>query len=386
MIRAVVLLVLAFACSACGSRAASSVVEAAPAPVERGVVIIPNDSPKLRQIRCQPVVTMNLPTDEIVAPGKIEANPNRVSKIVLPVAGRIASVLVRTGDTVTKGQPIVAIEGPDADAAVSAHLSAQASVTQAQAARGKAQADFERVRDLFEHSAIAQKEALAAEAALTQADAALEQARAADAVAARRLALLGLSADGLQRQVVVRSPLSGKVLDLAAVAGEFRNDLSAPIVTIADLSTVWVTSQVPESYIRFIQIGERVEINLVAYPGETFEGRVSRIADTLDPQTRSIKVQAEVDNRGGRFRPEMFGSIHHTKSTAPTPVVPARAIVQSEGQAVVFVAAAPGRFERREVVLGRPAGDVVRVTRGLKAGDVIAVDGAMLLNGLVDRT
>ncbi len=65
------------------------------------------------------------------------------------------------------------------------------------------------------------------------------------------------------------------------------------LMTIADLSTVWVTSQVPESYIRFVQVGERVEINLVAYPGETFEGRVSRIADTVDPQTRTVKVQAE---------------------------------------------------------------------------------------------
>ena len=67
-------------------------------------------------------------------------------------------------------------------------------------------------------------------------------------------------------------------------------------MTIADLSTVWVSSQVPETYIRFIQPREKVEIQLVAYPDDTFEGRVRQIADTVDPQTRTVKVHAELDN------------------------------------------------------------------------------------------
>ena len=99
-------------------------------------------------------------------------------------------------------------------------------------------------------------------------------------------------------------------------------------MTIADLSTVWVSSQVPETYIRFIQLGERVEIRLVAYPDETFEGRVLQIADTVDPQTRTVKVHAEMDNPQGRFRPEMFGSIHHIESMARMPVVPAGAVIE----------------------------------------------------------
>ena len=126
--------------------------------------------------------------------------------------------------------------------------------------------------------------------------------------------------------------------------GEFRNDTSASLMTIADLSTVWVTSQVPESYIRFVQVGERVEINLVAYPGETFDGRVSRIADTVDPQTRTVKVQAEMDNRDGRFRPEMYGSIHHVESTATMPVIPAAAVVQDGNRTIVFVERRAGTF------------------------------------------
>ena len=141
------------------------------------------------------------------------------------------------------------------------------------------------------------------------------------------------------------------MLELSVVPGEFRNDTSASLMTIADLSTVWVTSQVPESYIRFVQVGERVEINLVAYPGETFEGRVSRIADTVDPQTRTVKVQAEMDNRQRpipardvRQHPPRRVDREHRRS------FPVAAVVQDGDRAVVFVEQAPGHFEERRRV------------------------------------
>src|SRR5581483_5020087 len=152
------------------------------------------------------------------------------------------------------------------------------------------------------------------------------------------------------------------------------NDTTAPLMTIADLSTIWVTSQVPESYIRFVQVGERVQIGLVAFPGETFEGRVSRIADVVDAQTRTVKVQAELDNRQGRFRPEMYGSIHHIEATKETPVVPAAAVIQSGDRSLVFVETAAGRFEPRAVTVGGRSGDLVRIVSGVSAGDTVVVD------------
>jgi cobalt-zinc-cadmium efflux system membrane fusion protein len=305
-----------------------------------------------------------------------------VSKVVAPVAGRVARVLVAVGDAVRQGQPLFTIDSPDADAATSTHLQADAAVSQARATLIKAQADAERSKDLFDHNAIAKKEVLSADSALAQSQAALDQALAAREQAERRLSVLGLSPRDFKQQVTVRSPLSGKVLDLSVVPGEYRNDTSAPVMTIADLSTVWVSSQVPETYIRFIQPHERVEISLVAYPDETFEGRVLQIADTVDPQTRTVKVHAELDNRNGRFRPEMFGSIHHIESTAMMPVVPAGAVIEGDGHATVFVEPSPGTFEERTVVIGKKAGDRVRVISGLKAGETVVVDGAMLLSGL----
>ncbi len=227
---------------------------------------------------------------------------------------------------------------------------------------------------------------MSAESALAQSKAAVEQADASLEQAGRRLAVLGLTPGDFKQDVVLRSPLAGKVLELSVVPGEFRNDTSASLMTIADLSTVWVTSQVPETYIRFVQVGERVEITLIAYPGESFHGRVSRIADTVDPQARTVKVQAEMENRHGRFRPEMYGSIHHIESTATLPVIPASAVVQDGDRTVVFVEDAPGHFTQRGVSIGKRVGDRVGVRSGLTPGESIVVDGGMLLKGLLKRT
>jgi cobalt-zinc-cadmium efflux system membrane fusion protein len=375
------------ACAGCSGKGATASVDTNPAATsDPGTVVIPADSPMLKQIRRETVGVAELPTDEVIAPGKIEANPNRVSKVVLPVTGRITSVLVKTGDAVRKDQPLLTIQSPDADAAMSTFLSAQAAVTQAKAGLVKVQSDFDRSSDLFEHNAVAKKEVVSAESALAQGKAAVEQANASLEQAQRRLAVLGLTPGDVKQEVVLRSPLAGKVLELSVVPGEFRNDTSASLMTIADLSTVWVTSQVPETYIRFVQVGERVEISLVAYPGETFSGRVSRIADTVDSQTRTVKVQAEMENPHGRFRPEMYGSIHHIESTVTIPVIPAAAVVQDGDRTLVFVEDTPGHFTERSVSIGKRAGNLVRVLNGVKPGDSIVVDGVMLLKGLVKGT
>jgi len=371
--------------AACSGRAATP-DETHVVPPPANVVALPPDSPMLAHIGLDTVKLVDLPTDDIFAPGKIEANPNRVSKIVLPVSGRVATVLIRTGDAVRKDQPLLTIVSPDADAAMSAHLSAQASVTQAEAALGKAQADFDRASDLLAHNAIANKEVLAAGNALAQATASLEQARAAQEQALRRLAVLGLRPSDFRQEVVVRSPLAGKVLELGVVPGEYRNDTTQSVVTIADLSTVWVTSQVPETYIRFVSVGEEIEVRLIAYPGDVFKGRVARIADVVDPQTRTVKVQAQMDNADGRLRPEMYGSIHHIESVSKTPVLPIGAVVENtDGRRIVFVETVPGRFESRSVSVGKRAGEVVRVTSGVAPGETVVVDGAMLLKGLMRR-
>jgi cobalt-zinc-cadmium efflux system membrane fusion protein len=336
----------------------------------------------LKQIRVEAVGTATVPTEEVVAAGKIQTNPNRVSHVSMPISGRVVSVMVRLGDSVKQGQPLFSIESPDADAALSGALQADATLTQAQAGLLKADADLERTRDLYQHEAIAKKEVLNAENNQAQAKASVEQAQASKKQALRRLEILGLNPGDFGQKVVVHAPTSGKVLNLALVPGEYRNDTNAEVMTIADLSTVWVSADVPESSVRFIQLGEPVQVELTAYPGETIRARVMRIADTVDPDTRTIKVQAEINNASGKLRPEMFGRIRHIESTETRPVIPPGALIQGDGGNLVYVQESPGVFRRTPVTTGNRAGDRIAVLSGLKPGDLIVTDGAMLLKSL----
>lgn len=380
---------------ACGAKPpAPTPAAAAPASSKpSGVVTLPADSPKLRELRVEAVRRESVAEDVVVSPGKVEMNPNRVSKVLLPVPGRISTVQARVGDSVRAGQVLVTVESNEASDAVgglrqaeTGILQAETGLTLAKAAQAKAQSDYDRTRDLFEHRAVAQKEVLNAENILTQAKAGVEQAQAAvkqaktvREQAERRLGLLGITKNEYGQKIAVRAPLNGKIMDLSVVAGEYRTDTGTALMTVADLSSVVIAANVPETGIRFISLGEPVEITLTAFPGATFSGRVARIADGVDPQTRTIRVLAEVANPGFRIRPEMFGQVRHAHGAALQPVVPVAALIESEGGTSVFVERRPGEFELRKVTVGTRSGDRVAVTSGLAEGDRVVVSGTFLL-------
>lgn len=375
-------LLFLFALSGCGG-APPKTVSVAPvqAAAKAGFIEIAADSPKLAQIKVAEVRIEEMPTDEFTAPGKIEVNPNRVSKLLMPVAGRITEVLVRFGDAVTKNQTLFLLESPEAESAASAHLQAESEIAQANSTLHKAQSDFDRVQDLFKGDAIAKKEVIAAETTVAQAKTALKQSQNGLEQAKVRLELFGLKPGAFRQKIAIRAPLSGKITEMTAVAGEYRNDLGASLLTIADLSTVWVAADVPESSIRLVQVGERFDVTLSAFPGEVLSSRVARIADNVDPQTRTIKVWAELSNPSGRLRPEMFGEVRHIESVHKVAAVPASAVIQSQRSSIVYRETERGKFQQVEVELGKRTGDLIPVLKGIHAGDRVVVDGAMLLRG-----
>ena len=372
---------LAITAAGCGEhRPVEKPKTAAAGPEARpGYAVIDANSPQLAQIKTESLESHMVPVGSVSAPGKVEANANRQSHVVLPVTGRVTTVLVKIGDFVRQGQPLLTLESADVDSAVSSYQQAQASVTQAKSALAKAQMDLDREKDLFEHGAVPQKEVLNAQAVKVQAQAGVEQAEAATEQARRRLEILGVRPGSFGQRVTISAPISGKVLEMFVVNGEFRNDLSSPVMTIADLSSVWVTSDVPETAIRFIKRGEPVKIELAAYPGETFRGRVTLIGDTVDPQTRTVKVRAELPNPDGRLKPEMFGSIQLAEQTETKPTVPAAAVIAAEGKTLVWREAGKGVFEKVAITTGAQVGDRIAVLEGLKPNDRIVVDGVMLL-------
>ena len=163
-----------------------------PTQIRTAQVILPPDSPKLKRIRVEPVRLAEVPLDKVVAPGKIEINPNRLSRVLMPVPGRVRQVLVRLGDAVKEGTPLLSVESPEVGSATSAYRQAEAAVSRAQAALVKAEADLSRLRDLYENRATAKKEVINAESLLAQGKADVDQAQASKSEAQRRLEILGL--------------------------------------------------------------------------------------------------------------------------------------------------------------------------------------------------
>jgi cobalt-zinc-cadmium efflux system membrane fusion protein len=376
---------LCFLLDGCGGRGSARetpVNAASPSPTANrtgDVIEFSPDSPQLSRIQVSDVLAERVPIDEVVAPGKIEANPNRVSKITLPLAGKIQRVLVGLGDAVQENQPIILIDSPEIPVLQAAHRRAEADVSQGKAASAKAEADLQRNRDLFQNQAVAQKDVIAAESEATRTKAALAQAEATRDEIAQRIRILGVEPGARDQTVVIRATLSGKVVEINVAAGEYRNDTSQPVMTLADLSTVWVAADVPESQIRLIRIGAPVVITMATFPGRTFKGQVRKMSDVANAETRTIKVRAELPNPQGELRPDMFAQVRSDHGFRQLATVPKAAVLQQEGRDIVYIERAKGQFQEVPVTIAWQGADRIAIEQGVQPGDRVVTGGAMLL-------
>lgn len=344
---------------------------------KEGLVVFESGAPELKQITVATVETVPVPADEITTPAKIEANPNRVSHTFLPVPGRIVRVMARLGDSVVQGQPLVTIESPALGEAESAYIQSESSMKQAELAAAKAGGDVSRTKTLFEHGAAAEKDLIAVQTTFDLAKSSVDQAKTAREQARQRLELLGLKPGQFQQQATVAAPISGKILEIGVAEGEYRSETNSPLFTIADLSRVWVSSDVPESAIRYFRVGGLGELELIAYPHEVFQARMTRIADTVDGDTRTVKVSAELDNPAGRLRPQMFGKLRYEGALATAVWIPESAVIRWNDKDTVFLEQATGRFLATPVELGKRMKDGFAVLRGLSKGQRIVTAGAI---------
>jgi Cu(I)/Ag(I) efflux system membrane fusion protein len=206
----------------------------------------------------------------------------------------------------------------------------------------------------------------------------------------QRLRLWGLSDAQIDRvarsgkpslELPLLAPASGVVTKKMVVAGQYVKTGDV-LYDVADLSTVWVEANVFEAQLSAVKVGQRVAVTTAAYPGKTFPGRVAFIYPFLSPETRSVKVRAELPNPAGLLKPDMFVSvqIHQAPGRSNALAVPASAVIDAGRRKIVFVEVSPGVFRPREVSLGAPAGEYYPVLSGLAAGDKVATSGGFLLD------
>ncbi|HWW72227.1 MAG TPA: efflux RND transporter periplasmic adaptor subunit, partial [Duganella sp.] len=186
----------------------------------------------------------------------------------------------------------------------------------------------------------------------------------------------GKLADG---KLAVRSPISGHVVDLAAAEGAYWNDATAPLMTVADLSRVFVSANAQEKDLARVYVGQQASVKVDAY-AEPVTGQVRYVGEMLDPDTRTVKVRLPFDNRDGRLKPGMFAEATLLSRAHQGVLVPMAAVVQSGFSSRAFVEVKPWSFAPRELKLGAQIGQQVEVLAGLKAGERIVVKDGVLLN------
>jgi len=174
------------------------------------------------------------------------------------------------------------------------------------------------------------------------------------------------------------SPVAGQVVDMASAHGQFRNDVTTPLMTVADLSTVWLTASVPEKDLRYLAKGQKITASLAAYPGESFKGEVLFIGGLIDSDLRVAKVRIAFTNADGRLKPGMFATVNFLGFPEQRITVPANAIVQVGQSAFVFEQTKPWTLQPREVTVAERQGERVVIAKGLEAGaSVLAQEGVL---------
>ena len=383
------LLALPLICAALGGCAKAPDNDAAPtsAVVRKGAAIsVPAASP-LRQSLQLAYAEEHSVARAIPVPAVVEADPARLVRVVPPVAGRIDRLLKHLGDTVKAGDPLFTMDSADVALAYADAGKAQAGLT-------LARRNLERQKELRAADISAHKDLEQAESDYAQAHSERERSKA-------RLAQLGGSlagaggaggsggsggsggtggSGGNGRTYTLRSPLSGHVIELNGGQGGFWNDTNAPVMVVADLSSVWLTASVQEKDLGAVFAGQVADIALNAYPGEHIAGKVGYVGEVLDPDTRTVKVRVAVDNRDGRLKPGMFAQVTFSAAAHQGVVVPASALVQSGTRTQVYVETAAWTFEARTVATGVHSGDQVEIVSGLKAGARIVAKEGVLLN------
>ena len=348
--------------------AASEAVVQKPS-AEPGVLRFPTAAPQLSQLKVERAELAPVPMDEPLA-ARVSYDENATARLFAPVAGRAVDIRANVGDSVKAGAVLAVLDAPELGTAA-------ADLAKARADAQLKKAALERMKSLFAAEVVPRRELEAAQADWQQAQAEAERARL-------RLANLapGGGADPGSQRHVLRAPLAGVVAARNInPAMEVRPDASEPLFVVTDMSRLSVLVDVPERDLSVVTVGKTARVEVSAYPERSFEGKVIRVAPTLDPQTRRVQARVTVDNHDNLLKPEMYARVAIlADAKEEVPRVPIGALLVEGVKNYVFVERDTGVFEKREVTLASQTRNHAYVWTGLKAGEKVVSVGALLLS------
>jgi cobalt-zinc-cadmium efflux system membrane fusion protein len=374
--RVAALLAVSILSTACNDHAAK---EGPPqAKVEKGLaVVFPAGSPQLSSIHSLPAVGRKIAVSRFT--GRLVWDEDRTVRVFSPLGGRVMSIAVRPGDAVKAGQVLAEVSAPELG-------QAQAEASRANQDFLLAQKNLARVEELHGAGVVAAKELQGVQAEVARASA--ERARTS-----ARLRLYGANGS-IDQRYAIRSPIAGVVVERNLNPGqELRPDSPPPptssaasgggLFVVTDPAKLWFLLDVGEADIAAVTKGSEVQIRSTVLGEEKVTGRITHVADVVDPQTRAIKVRGTVENAERRLKAEMFVYAEFQQPSAKGVLIPAKAVYLRGERYFAFVEESPGRYVRRTVKLG-PAFDATQiVTDGIAENEKVVTDGNLLLERLL---
>lgn len=333
-------------------------------------------SAQLATLEINTVQTRAFRTEE-VTDGQIALNGDTTTQVFSPFSGRVTRVLASPGEYVKKGAPLLRMEATEFVQAQSDLLNAAATLKLA------------RINEERKHAAYDSKGGSLQDWQQAQAD--LAAAENAATSAANRLRILGKSSEEIaaieqakktDADTSVVAPIAGVVTDRQVGPGQYiQAGASTPVFAIGDLSTVWLVADVPETDAPFIERGQRVEVRVLALPGQVFEAKLTAVGAQVDPVTRRVPVRATLANPDGKLKPQMFASFSIiTSGESQAPAVPEDAIVREGDQARVWIIGPHNTLALRSVRTGRSNSGMVEILQGLKAGERVVTKGSLFID------
>jgi membrane fusion protein, heavy metal efflux system len=324
------------------------------------------DQAMRQKLIVEPVKVETVQT-ELPEPGVIEADPTTVVRIYPPVTGHLVKIWVQLGDAVKEGQLLATLTAPD-------FLQAQDNFIKARSQLNLTDKQLRREQALWDAK-------IAATGDLETAKANYEQAKSDydDTLSILRSYGFDPDKDQFGQPFRLISSVSGKVVDMSTGKGEYKTDPTQPLMTVADLSHVWLSANVQEKDLHFLSVGQGIAATLIAYPDQPLKGKVLYIGDMLDPDTRTTKVRFLLENQDSRLKPGMFATVFLRGIPKEEITIPTTAVVQIGNSAFVFEQTDPTTYLPRLVQLGQQHGERVVITNGLTPEAKVVVKNGVLL-------
>jgi membrane fusion protein, heavy metal efflux system len=337
-------------------------------------------SDQLNTIKIEPVGNHLFPVERD-AVGNIDFDEDLSVQVFPAYQGTILKTFAELGARVQKDQPLYTIKSPDL-------IQAESNLIGAAATLELTSKELTRAKELEGTSGVSIRELEQATSDEQTAEGALKAARGAVLVFGKTDAEIDqmISLRKIDPALVVRSPISGKVTYKVAQPGFLVQPGNVPApYSVADVTIKWMLANVSEADVPLFHLGQPVQVKIMALPDHVFRGKVSKIYETVDPNTHRVTIRSEITDHNDELRPGMLANfIIQIQNPVEATAIPANGVVrEADGTMTAWVTTDRHRFDQRIIKIGLRNDDQVQVLLGLRRGELVVADGAVFLSNML---